>query len=318
MRHILHLFAVSLAALILAGIMLFAESFIPAGVSSADGPSVYAASGLPAVLKKQVRVLYIKDKDAERIEYGRASKQKSNGYSIFQGSCTDGSKTYHVLYSKRKANRNKCRIIKIDPETKKVIKVSPAYKIYHGNDIAYDSRRKRLVVVHGDGDEKRISIFDPSTLRRKKVKKLSFSKAFKGISKGKAKKIKGVTGIAYDKKHDRFIASVKSKFDYVILNSKFKPVRYIKVKTKGDLQKQGMDIYGKYILRVINKYTKTSIRNYIYIYNTRGRYMKRVRIRTNSEVESLYFLKKKLYFSTYVEEILPTKVRRYSYILKSR
>ena len=276
------------------------------------------SSTLPKVLKKQVKVLYIKNKKGKRLEYGRASRLKSKGYNIFQGSCSDGKTTYHVLYSKRKANGNTCHIIKVDPKTKKVIKVSPPYTMYHGNDIAYDTKRKRLVIVHGDGDTKRISIFSPVTLKRKKVVRLSFNKAFSGISRGKALKIKGVTGIAYDEKRDRFIASVKSTFDYVILSAGFKPVRYIRTKTNGDLQKQGMYVYGDHILRVMNKYTKKGIKNYIYIYKMRGSYVKRVNIRTKSEVESLYFLKERMYFSTYVEQRIGKKVRRYSYILKCR
>ena len=295
-------------------------AFVIESFSLAESSFVYAGtgSGLPKVLKKPVRVLYVKNKKKKRIEYGRAAKHKSEGYSIFQGSCTDGRMTYHVLYNKRKAQKNRCRIIKVNPKTHKVIRVSRAYYIYHGNDIAFDSKRKRLVIVHGDGDTKRISVFDPSTLKRKKVIRLNFNRSIKGISRKKAGRIKGVTGIAYDGKHDRFIASVKSTFDYIVLTPKFKPLRYVHTKTKGDLQKQGMEISGKYILRIMNKYTKKSIQNYIYIYSMRGKYIKRVPITTNSEVESLYFLNDRLYASTYVERRLKKRVRRYSYILKCR
>ena len=55
--------------------------------------------------------------------------------------------------------------------------------------------------MHGDGDTKRISVFDPSTLKRKKVIRLNFNRTIKGISRKKAGRIKGVTGIADDGKY---------------------------------------------------------------------------------------------------------------------
>ena len=56
--------------------------------------------------RKTVKVSYIKSKKGNRIEYGKRSRQKSKGYSIFQGSCSDGRYRYHVLYNKKKNNFN--------------------------------------------------------------------------------------------------------------------------------------------------------------------------------------------------------------------
>ena len=267
--------------------------------------------------RKTVKVSYIKNKKGNRIEYGKRSGQKSKGYSIFQGSCSDGRYSYHVLYNKKK---NTCKVIKVDPKNHRVIKVSPAYKMYHGNDIAYDTKRDRLVIVHGDGDTKRLSIMNPKTLKRKKVVKLSFSRAFKGASRKTARRIKGVTGIAYDDKNDQFICSVKSTFHYVALNKKFKPVRYIRTKTRGNLQKQGMLIVDGRILRVMNRYKgKKVVGNYIYSYSRKGTLKKRIRIVTGSEVESIYIYGKNMYASTYIEKRKKGKIiKRYSHILKLR
>lgn len=174
-------------------------------------------------------------------------------------------------------------------------------------------------MVHGDGDTKRLSVFDPGTLRRKKVVKLKFRKAFRGASKKKARKIKGVTGIAYDEEHDRFIASVKSTFDYVILSPEFKAVKYIRTrKLSKKLQKQGMDIAGGRIIRIINKYKKKNIKSYLYVYKMSGKLVKRVRLRTGSEVESTYFLNGNMYASTYIEKKHGKKMKRWSHILKIR
>ena len=288
-----------------------------------SAPNAFAGSAkpatpsrLPALLKKKsFKVLYIKNGNKKRIEYGKKSGLRSKGYSIFQGACTDGKYSYNTLYKKKS---NKCRLIKIDPKTKRVVKKSKAYKIYHGNDIAYDSKRGRLVVVHGDGDEKRLSVFDPKTLKRRKVVTVRFSKAFKGASKNIAKKIKGMTGIVYDAKKDQFIVSLKGTFDYAVLDKSFKPVRMIRTKTKGDLQKQGMELAGRNILRVMNIYTKKGIKNYIYIYDMHGKYVRRVKIRTKSEVEDMYFLNGRIYMPTYVEKRSGKKVKGWSYLLKSR
>lgn len=267
--------------------------------------------------RKTVKASYIKNKKGNRAEYGKLSGQKSKGYRIFQGSCSDGKYSYHVLYNKKK---NTCKVIKVDPENHHVIKVSPAYKMYHGNDIAYDTKRDRLVIVHGDGDTKRLSIMNPKTLKRKKVVSLRFSRAFKGAGKKTARRIKGVTGIAYDDKNDQFICSVKSTFHYVVLNKKFKPVKFIRTKTRGKLQKQGMLIVDGRILRVMNRYKgKRVVGNYIYSYSRKGTLKKRIRIATGSEVESIYIHGKKMYASTYVEKWKKgKKIKMYSYILKLR
>ena len=301
-------------------IILITAAFLLAVVFDGAGffrPSASSAESIdPASLVESdtLRVKFIKDDAGDRLEFGSLSGYKSKGYSIFQGACSDGEHSYHVLYNKKK---ERCRIIKIEPASYDIIKVSPSYKMYHGNDIAYDSRRDRLVVVHGDGDTKRLSIFDPDTLKRTRIVKLKFSKAFKGASAKTARKLKGLTGIAYDEKHDRFIGSLKSTFHYVILNPKFKPVKLIRTATKNDkLQKQGMDITGKYILRIMNIYKKKTIQNFFYVYNMKGRLVKRIPIRTTSEIESSYFLNGNLYAATYIEKGKGRKFRNWSYILK--
>lgn len=280
-------------------------------------PQSFAAAKLTGPLKgKSFKVSYIKNGSGSKIEYGRASGLKKKGYRIFQGACTDGEYAYLVLFNKKK---DKCRIIKLDPETNKVIRKSPAYKMYHGNDAAYDSKRNRIAVVHGDGDTKRISVFDPKTLKRTKVVKLKFKKAFRGASAKTARKIKGVTGIAYDRKEDQFVCSVKSTFHYVVLDRKFRPVKYVRTKTRGSkLQKQGMDIYGRYILRVMNVYKGKRIISYIYIYKMSGKYVKRIRIRTKEEAEAVYILNDRLYIPAYNEKGSGKKFRNWSYLLRSQ
>ena len=279
-------------------------------------PQVFGATKLKGPLKgKSMRVLYVKNKKGKKIEYGSASKLKSKGYSIFQGACTDGEYSYLVLFNKRK---NRCRLIKVDPKSNKVLKHSPSYKIYHGNDMAYDSKRDRIVVVHGDGDTKRLSVFDPKTLKKKRTFKLSLRSSFKGASTSAARSLKGVTGIAYDRKKDRFICSVKDTFHYVILSAKFKPIKMVRTKTNSSrLQKQGMEIYGRYILRVMNIYKGKSIVSYIYIYRMNGKFVKRVKIKTGSEPEAVYILNDRLYIPTYVEKVTSRSFRNWSYILKS-
>ena len=250
-------------------------------------PQSFAAAKLTGPLKgKSFKVSYIKNGSGSKIEYGRASGLKKKGYRIFQGACTDGEYAYLVLFNKKK---DKCRIIKLDPETNKVIRKSPAYKMYHGNDAAYDSKRNRIAVVHGDGDTKRISVFDPKT------------------------------GIAYDRKEDQFVCSVKSTFHYVVLDRKFRPVKYVRTKTRGSkLQKQGMDIYGRYILRVMNVYKGKRIISYIYIYKMSGKYVKRIRIRTKEEAEAVYILNDRLYIPAYNEKGSGKKFRNWSYLLRSQ
>ena len=296
---------------LITAVVLLSLVFVRAPFTHLEASAVSNAARL--LERKSLSARFIKNSAGKRLEFGSLSGYKKKGYSVFQGACSDGEYSYHVLYNKK---NDRCRIIKVDPSSWKIVKISRSYKLYHGNDMTYDSKRSRIVVVHGDGDTKRISVFDPSTLKRRKVVKLRFNKAFRGAGRKTARKLKGVTGIAYDEKHDRFIASIKSTFHYVVLTPKFKPVKLIRTGTRSKkLQKQGMDIVGGHIMRVMNKYTKKSIRNYIYLYNMRGKLVRRIKIKTTSEVESTYFLGGRLYAPTYIEKGKGKKFRNWSHLL---
>ena len=288
----------------------------------AGGFVVYAGESDDQVLVKDIlskaslKTTYVKDDSGTAIDFVKAAGQKNRGYAVFQGSCAHGGYSYHVLYHKK---NNKCRLIKVDTASAEVVKVSKPYKIYHGNDIAYDTKHDRLVVVHGDGDTMRLSVFDPGTLKRKSVIKLKMPKKLKGAAANYRSKFKGITGIAYDEKRDEFIASVKSTFHYIVLSAKFKPKRMIRVKTKGDWVKQGMLIVDDKIIRAMNLVTKkTGIKNYLFIYNRKGKFLKRIRVKNNGELESIYLVNGKLYGDVYFEKGKGKKLKQTDRIVKMK
>ena len=276
-------------------LLAFAGSFV---VYAADEPDYQAlAKGL--LSKTALKTTYVKSSGGARIDFVKAAGQKVRGYAVFQGSCARGGYSYHVLYHKKK---NKCRLIKVDAASGEVVKVSKPYKISHGNDMAYDTKRDRILVVHGDGDTMRVSVFDPETLKRKSVVKLKMPRKLPGANAAFIKKFKGITGIAYDEARDEFIASVKSTFHYIVLSPKLKPKRLIKVKTKGNWIKQGMLIADGKIIRVMNRFKKNAIKNYLFIYDRKGKYIKRIRIKNPGELESVYFANSGLYGAVYFEK----------------
>jgi hypothetical protein len=115
-------------------------------------PEVYYCTSVKTDNKDPYDIL----SDATLAELGK-------DYRVLEGGGTDGQYAYFCIWNKA---QNKCKVVKVSLEAGKAPKclaVSAALPIDHGNDIAYDSKNDRLVVVHclySDGyGNKEISFF---------------------------------------------------------------------------------------------------------------------------------------------------------------
>lgn len=242
-------------------------------------------------------VAFLRNDKGNKFEYRKLAKQKMFGYDTFQGTCAYGKYSYHILYNRIK---EKCKIIKVSLKTNKVVKISKALALDHGNDMTYDPVRKRLVVVHYGSHVRRISCVDPKTLKIISYTDIETpKKRLPGASTAFSKSISGVTGIAYDESRDEFIASIKGARHYLVLNSDFEPQSVIKVPKNDPYVKQGMTVIDGYIIRAFSAYNKTYNQNILYVYDYNGNFVKTVKLGSGYEIESLYFSGDKLYASTY-------------------
>ncbi len=242
-------------------------------------------------------IKWLRNKKNKRYEYRHLAHQRMYHYDTFQGACASKKYSYHVLYNRR---TQKCRVIKVSLKTHKVIRVSAIYSLDHGNDLTYDSKRDIIICVHYGKHPMRLTVLSAKTLKKKKHVNVKIpSEGLFGASEKFVKSIKGITGIGYDEQADEYIVSIQGTRHYMALSPKFKPLRVIKVPKLDPYMRQGMTVRKGFILRSFSADKKPYTNNIVYVFDTAGNYVKKISLGYGYEIESIYFVGKKLYASTY-------------------
>ncbi len=250
------------------------------------------------------KISFLKNKKKKRYEYRSLAKQKVYGYDTFQGACSHGEFSWHVLFNRR---NNRSRVIKVSMKTHKVVKVSKILALDHGNDLTYDEKRNLLVVIHYEKKPMRLTLLDPNTLKVKKVKNVKkLTAKVPGASKSFCKAIKGMTGIGYDADNDEYIVSIMGSDHYMALDAEtFKILRVIKISnTPKSIKKyvrQGMTVRNGFIIRAYSgsfKYRGYN-QNILFVFDSTGNFIKTCKLGTGYEIESVFFDGDKMFASTY-------------------
>lgn len=244
---------------------------------------------------KYASATYLK-KGTKAFELRTQTKQSVYGYDTLQGSCTDGKYAYYVMYN-RKVER--CKVAKVRLSDMKVIKVSKVLKIAHGNDMTYNSRQGYIVVTHTNVNPKRISIIDAKTLTIKKTIDVQIPSYLEGATSSQCKAIYGFAGIAYNSNRDQYAVLLRKSHDFIILNSSFVPVKYIKATRNTDYTYQGIDATDDYILVAQSRRTSAHAYNILSVYSWDGQYRSRVNVKKAYEIESIYHIGTQFYAGFY-------------------
>lgn len=236
-------------------------------------------------------------KKKKTFELRSQARQAVGQYDIVQGSCTDGKYGYYLLYNKKV---EKCRIVKINLSSLKVMKISSPLAVAHGNDMTYNSHTKKLTVVHNTRNAKRLSTVSPSTLRVEKSTDVKVPAALAGASAADVKSIKGFTGLSYNSSKKQYIALTSQNYNLCVLNSNMELVRFIKPTKKYGYTYQGVDCTNDYILVAQSPKAGTKQKyNIITVYDWNGTYLTAIRVKKGYELESLYHVGNKYYGSFY-------------------
>ncbi len=243
-------------------------------------------------------ISFLKNSKGKLYEYRDLAGQKVYGYDTFQGACSHGKYSWHVLFNRK---NNKCRVIKVNMSTHKVVKVSKVLPLDHGNDLTYDEQRGRLVAVHYEPHPLRLSVIDPNTLKVTKVKNLKTpTERVSGASTSFSKSIKGVTGIGYDEQNDEYIVAIMGTRHYMALDAEtFRILRVIKVPDLPPYVRQGMTVKNGFIIRSHSAYNKKYNQNILYVYDSAGNFIKTAKLGTGYEIESVFFDGSRMFASTY-------------------
>lgn len=225
------------------------------------------------------------------------AKQKMYQYDTLQGSCTDGTYAYYLLYNRRV---QKCKLVKVKRSGLNVVKVSGALDVAHGNDMTYDKHRKRIVIVHSTGvDPKRLTSVHPKTLKVIESKHVTIPKKLAGGSAADAAGATAFSGIAYSSGRKQYAVLLSHNYNFVVLDSDLEPVRYVKVRKKNNYVVQGIDATDDYIMLAQSPKTSKQKYNIITVYDWDGNYISKINVKKGYEIESIYHVGSKYYAGFY-------------------
>lgn len=236
-------------------------------------------------------------KKNKMFELRAQAKQKMFQYDTLQGSCTDGTFAYYLMYNRKAVN---CKIVKVRRSNLKVEQVSGVLDVAHGNDMTYDSSKNRLVIVHSTGsDPKKLTSVDPKTLAVIESKHVQIPKKLAGGSIADAAGATAFSGVAYSSGRKQYAVLLSHNYNFVVLDADLEPVRYVKASKKNNYVVQGIDATDDYILVAQSPKTAKQKYNIITVYDWDGNYISRVNAKKGYEIESIYHVGSKYYAGFY-------------------
>lgn len=266
--------------------------------ATVDGKKYYSPWYLTKGVKSEKRAsLSIIKKQKKKFELRGQSGQALYQYDTVQGGCSDGTYAYYIMNNRK---IEKCKIVKVRLSDMKVIKVSGALKIDHGTDMTYNSKIKRLVVVHKRVNPKRLSLINPNTLKVEKMKDVKMPSVLPGASSSDLKGIKGFFTIAYNRNRNQYAAVLSKTYHIMILDGNMNPITYIKPSKKMTYLLQSMEVTNDYILVGQSPKAGTGQKyNIISVYDWEGNYISRVLVKKGCELENIFYKGNQLYASFY-------------------
>ena len=139
---------------------------------------------------------------------------------------------------------------------------------WHGNGMAYDSKRKKLVVIAREHRKQEITLIDAKTLRITKQKNAKYhNKINAGSAELNARyKKSGLAAIAYVKKYDCYVAFEREHHNLLIFDpDTFECIglAYTNLGSKYPGTFQAMDADEKYVYLLLSYYNKSQPYNLI-------------------------------------------------------
>ena len=138
-----------------------------------------------------------------------------DGYSVVQGSCTDGVYAYYMMVS---SSNQQGRILKVRMKDNKVMGKSKVVDVNHGNGICYDSKRKQIVSATYHDKRQTLAFFDAASLAFTGYKRVKFTyyKNAGNDSISSEDRKRGLTAIAYNAAYDCYVG-MESEFHDIII-----------------------------------------------------------------------------------------------------
>lgn len=179
-------------------------------------------------------------------------KEKTKGYAVVQGGCTDGTYAYYLMVS---TSNQKGRVLKLRLRDRKVVKRGPVVDVHHGNGMAYDKKRNRLVVIGRKARRCEVVTINANTLKLT-AKIITDYSAAGGWKVKDSSGYYGLAAIAYIPRYDCFLALQRKTHDILVMDPSFRVVGFIDTKIGANYPGtfQAMDADEKYVYLLLSAY----------------------------------------------------------------
>ena len=197
-----------------------------------------------------------------------------DGYSVVQGSATDGTYAYYLMVS---SSNQKGRVLKTRISDNVVMARSGVIDICHGNGMALDTARNRLVVVGREGRRNQLTVinvgtgeYDVPTLAGYVNVDYSFSSNWT-TNKGKFDDY-GLAAISYVEKYDCFIALQRTTHELLVLDPNFRVIGTIHTTVSAAYPGtyQAMDADERYVYLLLSYYSSAQPNNCVLVMEWHG------------------------------------------------
>jgi hypothetical protein len=189
----------------------------------------------------------------------------TGGYAVSQGGCTDGTYGYYLMVS---SSNQKGRILKTRLSDNKVVKTSGVLNIHHGNGMAYDSKRKQLVVVARESRKQELTVIDANSLTVKRQENVRYNN-YRGAVSGSLSSVhqtRGLAAIAYSERYDVYLALEREFHNILIFDPdtfEAKGIIFTTITAKYPGTYQAMDADDRYVYLLLSYYNKSQPYNMV-------------------------------------------------------
>lgn len=177
--------------------------------------------------------------------------EKPGGYSVVQGGACDGTYAYYLMVSSSNQNG---RVLKLRMSDNAVVAKSAVIDINHGNGMALDTVRHRLVVVGRNAERNQLTLIDVGQNESDVPKYAGHVKVKYKIDTGNNGN--GLSAISYVEKYDCYIALQRKTHDLLVLDAKLRVIGFIgtTITAKYPGTYQAMDADERYVYLLLSEY----------------------------------------------------------------
>ena len=235
-------------------------------------------------------------RDGNPLELRSAAGEDAGGYSVVQGSASDGQFIYCALHSPSLSGQT--RIVKVDAASMDIVGASEPLWAGHANDLAYDAGRAQLAVVHLDGgDPLAVTYVDRESLQPVETKTVFVPDEVAGASpEQRGEILGGIQALAYQPETGHYFALIPTH-NVVELDENLCAVRYIALGEHSPQTSQGMEMAADRILIAFS--ASYGGGNIIQSFSLDGRFLSQVVLEHGSELESCFVIGNQLYAAFY-------------------